>query len=435
MIPKDPDEYRKWLERKRSDYNLVANKLEPALVISSSNLGRDVDLEALGIEGLNKVPSYEYVDRFCSDARWVYVIDLDLELFVILDRVAFPLSDLPANSLDLLPKRKNRRGQVERRQVYPSIKTCDIQPRRITYNTDHAFLQLNPTLVNPKTTASITIKPGVIICREVFNTFRQWYQGDLVRVRDTSLPNEFLFREFAFAILCLTTCSPDLFRMVHLGNMGYWNQVSGHFDYGTINDNEAQSNEFVKRFLSPFYKEGTTPGSAPHSTTYWLLGALVSLRRDIVSYEAFQDAIISVVDRGRSEGRTDFHAIIFSIKHFILVRVTENGVQHTKRLGLVADKAHKEEQMIFDEDEGEDENEDDMAERNNANRRPEWLLKEASDLQGKDNGRPLKAERDTKQSPGKLAEEGSRERDWFDCENVETFDIIANFWEVVTLQQ
>jgi hypothetical protein len=56
------------------------------------------------------------------------------------------------------------------------------------------------------------------------------------------------------------------------------------------------------------------------------------LKRDPTSEAATQLAIAETVEYGRSECSRQSNAVITSISHVILVRVTDDGVQHTQRL-------------------------------------------------------------------------------------------------------
>ena len=42
---------------------------------------------------------------------------------------------------------------------------------------------------------------------------------------------------------------------------------------------------------------------------------------------------------------------------------------------------------------------------------------------------------DIGQSPGVITQEDRNDQDWLNSENLDAFDIIANFWEAVNLQQ
>ena len=115
---------------------------------------------------------------------------------------------------------------------------------------------------------------------------------------DTSSMHDFLLRGLAFTVVCLATRSPDLFHMAHTSKMVFWRECHNDLDCGLVRHNK-EYRKFITRFLGPLHKESKTPGSAPGLREYWLLGAPVCLRRDIVTREAFQDAIINAISKNR----------------------------------------------------------------------------------------------------------------------------------------
>lgn len=93
--------------------------------------------------------------------------------------------------------------------------------------------------------------------------------------------------------------------------------------------------EFASSTFEGYHLEGKERGSAPFSGSYWLLDVFVYLCRDLYYRETFYKAIVDAVEKGRSQGRKNFNSIIVSLTHVVLIRVTDDVVQHTQRLQFV----------------------------------------------------------------------------------------------------
>jgi hypothetical protein len=100
-------------------------------------------------------------------------------------------------------------------------------------------------------------------------------------------------------------------------------------------DDSTTGPEFASAVFGSYHLDGRLPGSSPNSRSYWLLGVFVYLTRNLASEKSFQRAIADMVSCGKLEGSTHFDAIMTSITHVILVRVTEDCVEHTKRLRVL----------------------------------------------------------------------------------------------------
>ncbi|KAF2192145.1 hypothetical protein K469DRAFT_694291 [Zopfia rhizophila CBS 207.26] len=109
-----------------------------------------------------------------------------------------------------------------------------------------------------------------------------------------------------------------------------WDFVGLLKDSGT----SGERAEFISKFFHWYHLREKELTVHEIRTPFGFLKALVSPKRDIDSKARFQDAIVSTVAKRRSEDRTCFNAIILLIKHFVLVRVTDDVVQHTKCLSI-----------------------------------------------------------------------------------------------------
>ncbi|KAF2646857.1 hypothetical protein P280DRAFT_513009 [Massarina eburnea CBS 473.64] len=151
----------------------------------------------------------------------------------------------------------------------------------------------------------------------------------IVQAGDACEEDTFRFREVSFALLSLASCSPELVRFASTEN------IFPKFDQDYALYNET---EFVSKLARGYHITGNQPGSAPQSTTYWLLNVLVCISRnvDLASRAGFKDAIVSAVAKGRSEGKAVFKAVVCSISRVVLIHVTEDRVEHTNCLPWTA---------------------------------------------------------------------------------------------------
>jgi hypothetical protein len=93
--------------------------------------------------------------------------------------------------------------------------------------------------------------------------------------------------------------------------------------------------EFTSTAFSGYHLEGWLPGGSPTSHFYWLLDVFVYITGDLTSEKSIQEAIADMESYGRQKGLKRFNAVLTSITHVILLRVTEDSVQHTKRLRMI----------------------------------------------------------------------------------------------------
>jgi len=147
----------------------------------------------------------------------------------------------------------------------------------------------------------------------------------------THSKDDFLFREASFLYLCLSSCSSALVRLA--------SKVRVDIDtvFATLNPitSAKDQTEFASSVFEGYHLEGKEHGSAPSSSSYWLLGVFVYLHRDLYCRENFHKAIVDAVEEGRAQGRKHFNSIVVSLTHVVLIRVTDDAVQHTRRLQFV----------------------------------------------------------------------------------------------------
>ncbi|KAI1753868.1 hypothetical protein F4782DRAFT_496140 [Xylaria castorea] len=357
QIPSNPEHYQIWLQKMRSYYSDVAKKFDEVFTISMNNLGEKSDHEDSDPKGFNRLtvdnqvyhedtgitdlgPAVSWLAPESSryiNSEWVNVIDLDRELFGICDTFFYHLSKIPPQFEDLMEEAKIYwQGNVDLNEIHKSITTNDVHSTPLTGNPTPAFLQMKPITVCPKQESRLNRMPAFVACNRLYKLFLQYYRREMRQAQDSHIESDFLFKELVFPLMCFASCSPTWVRLISTTNMLYESDRCGRRVCGVILDHGStrKPKEFVTGFLQGYHLEGMETGSAPKSTSYWFAGALVYLRRDITSRERLHDAIVSVVTKGKADGRTHFSAIIVSFKHFVLLKFADGTVQHTERLNL-----------------------------------------------------------------------------------------------------
>ncbi|OTA90719.1 hypothetical protein M434DRAFT_397809 [Hypoxylon sp. CO27-5] len=428
MIPSDPDKYKEWLAKQRSTYSEISEKLEHVFMVSLNTLRENRSIAAAGVEKLHTLPSYQRPDLDDWWIEWIYKLDLDEETFLV-DGYScglFDLSKIPPNWESLLEDAE-------------SLPTADILPKTpLTSETILRYSKLKPSVVQPKRRSGLNEKPAFIACKYLYDLFAKMHENNLREASET-LETDFLFREAVFAVICLASCSPDWVRLVSTTNMMYsreqedfydnvhrdWRTENNRWNYGVIldNDKHQDSGEFTSRFLRGFHLEGKEAGSAPKCTSYWFSNALVFLQSNILSQDSYYEAIVSAVTKGRSQGRTHFNAIIVSIKHFILLKVSDGRVQHTKRLRLATDPGYGTRITIPLFKDHEDE-------RQEPDPQDKELGSPSADDQSSCDGCGIQ-----QPQPDSTAHHFLGDDDWMDEDNEFAFDILAHFFEATQMQR
>ncbi|KAF2877221.1 hypothetical protein BDV95DRAFT_589833 [Massariosphaeria phaeospora] len=294
-IPSDPDAYQAWVQGMRTEYDAVETRLGRELFeISPAAMDQNEPLKFLNNDEFYEPPTY--VAPSCDGMiEWVYIFDLDNELFTINNCVDYPLSDVPRHLQDHDP-------------FDAWVASSPYEHPRLGQPSSNDTIKLHATTIHPKTQSGLNKKPAFLACQRLFHAFQGDYQQHLWQASHDTPAAAFLFREVAFILLALASCSPEL-----ITPDGY----------------------FASALFAGFHKTGCKPASSPNTTSYWLHGIFVSLRKHISCGEDLQHAVAETVQEGRLEGLDRFNAVVMTIIHVVLIRVTETEIQHTKRLRLV----------------------------------------------------------------------------------------------------
>ena len=142
---------------------------------------------------------------------------------------------------------------------------------------------------------------------------------------------DLLFREFAYAALCLAAGGKNV-NIVSQENV--WStEVFGFIREGEKYDADS---EFVKDFASGAHLQGSPRGSSPEATIYWLDDVLVVLAVQLYLPGALDGGIARVVTYCQEHHPVEcIDAVLISFEHVILVHVDPGEkVQHTATMPL-----------------------------------------------------------------------------------------------------
>ena len=250
--------------------------------------------------------------------EYTYTVDLDREIFSVDDGAHFKLSNVPHGREWIKYVGQNSREcRVLKRGTPKEIAASvewkpDIERKPRTLPDG-----FNIKTVTPKNSVASVSAPCQHIWMNAFDRIRATYSYLLTRYISSWAPEEFSFREMAFAILSLATgevsfeCPEVLDRR---------KKEEGYFLIPDAKLRPPQQ-KLLPRFLEESHIPGVEPGSAPKKTTFWLNNVLVYLTARLNSVEVQEVSVVEVVKAGLDQGLNDFSAMVFSILHAVLVQV------------------------------------------------------------------------------------------------------------------
>ena len=150
-------------------------------------------------------------------------------------------------------------------------------------------------------------------------------------------PEDFPFREIAYAILCLAAGGRN-FTIVST------EQLSSYRVFGFKHDGSGLTpeSEFISTLASGAHLQGSTPGSSPDATIYWLENVLVVLTAQLYLPGVADEGINRIVHYCKEGHSAEYvNAVMISIEHVILIHVSPGGkVQRTKIMPLFEIENH-----------------------------------------------------------------------------------------------
>ncbi|KAJ9130497.1 hypothetical protein NKR23_g12174 [Pleurostoma richardsiae] len=343
--------YNHWDSDRLGDTLTLMIPLDPAEAVAGG-VGHFFDDDAAadnrllssvpGTDDLRLMPGYVSPggDLFLEHT---YVIDLDRQIISFNKVCHFRMAELPSDVNPFLQPANEYWLGLHSEPAAPCITTDALPPP--TTDRQHAaanYDTLVPQLLSSSPPTTDPAADVISVLHKAYQVISETYAPEITQARDTSSETDVLFREVSYALLSIASCSPDRVRPVRVEQLGQDANDLARWKYGILGVGSDEPRELVARFLSDYHEVPKTPGSAPPGTSYWLGPVLVHLERSLLSRESFQAAICAAVGEGRSQNRDHFQAVVFSIRHFVLIHVTPSYVSHSLRYPLWTRPVHAE---------------------------------------------------------------------------------------------
>ena len=358
-IPIDPEEYQKWLAKQRAKASEWASAFEKFLdakrPVAKETKDQEFDDEIsepasevsegallhwnYDVGGnVDELPLPSYMPNFNDKfIEWVYVIDLDREIFSVDHGAHFKLGNIPRSGwIDALYK-----TYKEHRLVLPDL-LPDNAVTSLVVTPDLPDVQL--MRLYEELDIEIVTSDGIngfhpaqrhepLLCARIFQIFQRTQERVLAHLLLGWKPDDFAFRELAFTIVCLASGRQNVslvedWRFVD-------DEAHGCADLTNSTDQEEEP-EFVAHMGVGARLNDNPAGSAPQSSMYWFEGVLVHLVARLDKPDAIPQSVTRVAQRAREDCPWQpVDAVLISIAHVVLVRVFPGSkLQHTKPLPL-----------------------------------------------------------------------------------------------------
>ncbi|KAM5431570.1 hypothetical protein McanMca71_004805 [Microsporum canis] len=325
-IPVDPAEYKAWLEKQRATYESRTAQLEKLLCITEERV-QTILAPTKNAYPWESIDNVELLPSHCGEVsndlfiEWIYIIDLDEEVFSINNSIFFDLCNIPRERwLEAFE------GTEYSTTICPEASLSPITPKYFTDDAERDQYKEAYEGYNSSRLDRITYVPGIDIRRivavmllecllypsssQMWDFLPQWGSGD------------FAFRELAFAILSLAAGE---YYLINLGDLSgnYQNvESSSGFLVNKSPDGKADIFPILGRGC---HTPNNEPGSAPSESMYYFQDILISLVPPATLEKDTDAAIAKAVEFGLLGGKKDFEIVVFSIKSVIIVKVSVEG--------------------------------------------------------------------------------------------------------------
>ncbi len=151
-------------------------------------------------------------------------------------------------------------------------------------------------------------------------------------------PEDFPFREIAFAVLCLALGG----RRATVLPSNILSMEDGVFGNIKSEDHSGTGTAFVSGLATGAHVQELRPGSSPKEVIYWLEGVLVSLTTQLFRAQDVLDEVSRVAKYCEQQCPEDVvDAVLMSIEHVVLIHIIPNReVQHTALMPLFGIENH-----------------------------------------------------------------------------------------------
>jgi hypothetical protein len=276
-----------------------------------------------------------------KSARFSFMVDLDRQIFSVDYGAHFKLNNIPRDGLWIRALGIDGNERMLNTTICPEDAIAhpawNSEPNKGSQN--QPYYGCSCTIVEDLRTTIHTTDigaPGQVIALLLFTQFYEQYQTRFRMFLPQWRPEDFIFREVAFAILSLAA---GQFQVAA------WDKMELYAGNGYLLVPDEETCDPLKAKLLPefpmgYHRPDERPGSAPDGCIYWLGNVLVSLEMTLQDPAKCHVAIERAVEFGLGAGRNRFRAVIFSLVDVVLlqVRLAEDGTRiliHTEAKTLL----------------------------------------------------------------------------------------------------
>lgn len=340
-----------WLESMKEVYSRLAQEFEEHHLPIESDFGEKNDLKGtsiaeselyskhfLAIDDRLQGPPLQTMSKGHLNNLFIeftYTLDLDRGILSVDDAAHFRLSKIPRVSqwIEYLDLDSRYRRALESDTPEDIIGNLEWRPdmeneiRLLPEN-------INVHYVMPK----ISLGPAAFVPKQellvyTFQAVRHVYREVLDRFILSWRPDDFSFREMAFALLSLAAGEisyecPKILDSSH--------RAAGY--YLLPDRGQPPQQGFLPTFLGESHLPGMMSGSAPMETIYSFGNVLIYLTSRLDLLDVEEASITKVINAGLDRGLSNFCALAFSILDFVLLQVIteQDGTLRVERSPLMS---------------------------------------------------------------------------------------------------
>lgn len=276
--------------------------------------------------------------------EWVYILDLDREVFSVNNGAHFKLDRISHIDWTAALADGGRGDKI----VLPGMVPEDAVVNLVV-DPHQTYSSANTSLEKPTTTQSSDLTHRLVTAKNLrhfpwrhrhgpmlrsflFYLLRERMKEDLAAALLQWSPQDLPFREIAFAILCLALGGKHLTVILA-------RNLKANFTFGLLGSRSQPSKdlEFISGLATGAHVRGATPGSSPEGVIYWLEGVLVILTTQLYRPGVVNEEVSRVANYCQDNNPNEcIDAILMSIEHVVLIHVVPNKeVQHSALLPLL----------------------------------------------------------------------------------------------------
>ncbi|MCJ1473830.1 hypothetical protein MMC13_002482 [Lambiella insularis] len=361
-IPESPEKYQEWLKALRKQLGqweqvleeqilCIADEKLQALSLSNASTNRELlvepSLETLVDDRMSSgiIPSYIPPLRDLW-IEYTYIFDIDREVFTIDNGAHFFLNKIPRNSwieslaYDVHGERLVLPDLVPPDSIADLASLSSSKPVSNVMDTDVNFPEI--PVVRPKGFFDFATagRHGPLLLAHAWARLKASLEQTMPFVLRGWTPDDFAFRELAFAIVSLAAGLTSGLRF--LNHTRVRSSQSQTWDGIVLSDDPYATPVVLSALAIGHHSKNSLPGSASESNSYWYHGAIIHLAANIINPHSLEKAIESVIEFGKTSAAMNkiFDAIIISIEHVVLVHVSEDRIERTEPLSMLCISTH-----------------------------------------------------------------------------------------------